>query len=376
MSVWKRIVTGVVSGILLLSLAACGREISDESTHSSHRNTSDTAKTDSSENEAVLVYDSSVEHKIIMDVSARGLMVVDLDLTGDHPEEWFVDDGIVWEWTTDDAKGAKMEGVSITTDSARLRYSPYYKSDVVVFCGSGGWVGIVNYKTKELLFEHKPGFGPHSAELLPNGDLVLACSGNSDSKSGRVLYYPLSAGKTEPSCEVALLSAHGVCYDPAQDVVWALGGEEIVALNVAGGGTETAKISVISGMGASLRELGHDGGHDLSPVYGQPGKYWVSSTKQIWVFDSVEGTLSASDLEAKKYTNDNVKGIAYFPDGTMIQTAHDQGGTGTYRSSQFRVLYRRISSGKVKVPQIEELMIAHSSNAQTYKVNVFTKDYQ
>lgn len=382
----KKIGSLLLCGILLLGFAACGGQTGPVvSEYGSTSSASDTDKTTDSSDSAVssdpsdteetkvTVFDPEGEHKIIMDVSARGILVVDLDKTGDHPENWTVEDGIVWEWSTDDLTEGKMKGVSVTMDSARIRYSPYYESDVVVFCGSGGWVGIVDYATKELLFEDNPGKGPHSAELLPNGDLVLACSGNSDSESGCILYYPLSSGVTKPTSSFSLVSAHGVCYDPGQDLIWALGGHEIVALNVSGKGTDKAKISSVNGMGVKLPS---SGGHELSPAYGHPGKYWVSGGKAVWVFDSVEGTISATDLQAKKYSKDNVKGMAYFADGTMVQTSHDQGGTGTYRSSLFRILYLEESSGKIKTSVVKELMIPHAGDHQSYKVNVFCKDYQ
>lgn len=380
----KKFLALLLCGILLCGFAACGETPADTDTSVSTGTASDSATGDSAvssdasdtsdkEENKAQVFDPDVEHKIIMDVSARGILVVDLDKTGDHPENWSIEDGIIWEWSTSDLTEGKMKGVSVIMDSTRLRYSPYYESDVIVFSGSGGWVGIVDYATKELLFEDNPGLGPHSAELLPNGDLVLACSGNSDSEKGCILYYPLSSGATKYSSSFPLISAHGVCYDPEQDVIWALGGYEIVALSVSGKGTDNAKISEINGMGV---ELPTSGGHEMSPAYGHPGKYWVSGTKDVWIFDSVEGTLSATDLQAKKYSQGNVKGMAYFADGTMVQTSHNQGDTGTYRSSLFRVMYLEESTGKVKTTLVKELMIPHAGEYQSYKVNVFCKDYQ
>jgi hypothetical protein len=71
-----------------------------------------------------------------------------------------------------------------------------------------------------------------------------------------------------------------------------------------------------------------------------------------------------------------VKGIAWFPDGTMITTAHDQGGTGTYRSSEFRYMYLGYSEGKVKQVEVKTIMIPHREGSQTYKIHTLSKDYQ
>ena len=370
---------------LLVSLAACG-ETSDPSgstgTQSlSETNTDASSETDtqsltsSSDSESnaddVQLYDPTMEHKVIMDDSDTKILVADLNLCGENPEDIEIEDCIIWEWDTNDAVGTPIYGKKVTMDEAGFRYSAYWDRDVIIFCGSGGWVGIVDYESKELLFSDNPGKGPHSVELLPNGDLIVACSGNSTSSDGRVLYYPLSEGRTDIGSVLPLKSAHGVCWDPTNEVIWALGGDEIIACIVSSG-----SLTEIEGMGASLKSIGHSGGHDLVPVYGQPGKYYVSCTKKILMFDANEGKISESFVRSNSYKGESVKGIAWFADGTMVLTAHDQGGTGTYRSSEFRFLYLGMSSGKVKVVKVKELVIPHRAGSQTYKVHTFTKDYQ
>ena len=316
-------------------------------------------------------WDPEIPHKVIMDDSGTRILIADLNLCGDSPEDIVIEDCIVWEWDSAHAEGAELQGKDLRIDEALLRYSSYWDKDVVIFSGSGGWVGILDYETKEVLFEDKPGNGPHSVELLPNGDLVVACSGNGSTDQGEVLYYPLSEGKTSVGSRVPLKSAHGVCWDPQNEVIWALGDTEIIACSIRNG-----EISVVSGAGASLKDIGHGGGHDLVPVYGQPGKYWVSSGKGILLFDSATDTVTASYLRASGYKGTNVKGIAWFPDGTMIQTAHDQGGTGTYRSSLLRVLYLDYTTGRVKQITVRELMVPHRAGSQTYKIHTLSKDYQ
>ncbi len=389
----KRLLTLLFSGAMLLSFAACGEteqptdtdsqpvssEVfsvsdTDTSTTDTDTSTTDTEQKDTSEKEDVKakVFDTSLDHKLIMDDSSKRILVVDLD-KGNSPEEWSMENAVIWEWSVDEAKGASFYGKDVRIDSTKYRYSSYYKKDVIVFCGSAGWVGIIDYETKEVLFDHKPGQGPHSVELLPNGDLVVACSGNDGAAEGRVLYYPLSSGSSAPSPKPIMLnSAHGVCYDPQNEVVWALGSTEVIALKPVGSGKD-AKLMQIAGMGASL---GVTGGHVMTPAFGNPGKYWLSSSQQTWIFDANEGTVSSTDLKCDEYSNKGVKGMAYFADGTMVQTAHDQGGTGTYRSSELKIMYLAESSGKVTQAVVKSVMIPHRVGSQTYKVHVFTKDYQ
>ena len=330
---------------------------------------SDSSSTD--EKPAVQLYDPNMEHKVIMDDSGTRILIADLNLCGEDPEDIVIEDCIIWEWDSADAKGAQVQGKDLRIDESNLRYSSYWKKDVVIFSGSGGWVGIIDYETKEVLFEHKPGYGPHSVELLPNGDLVVACSGNSSTSDGRVLHYPLSEGKTTPGSNVPLKSAHGVCWDPTNEIIWVLGGDEIIGCTVKDG-----KITKVGGMGASLKAIGESSGHDMVPVYGQPGKYYVSGGSCIMLFDANEGTISKSFQRSASYNGKSVKGIAWFADGTMITTAHDQGGTGTYRSSQLRFMYLGYSTGKVKQVTVKKIMIPHREGSQTYKIHTLSKDYQ
>lgn len=301
-----------------------------------------------------------------MDDSGTRIIVADLDLCGDSPEDIVIEDCIIWEWDSAKAEGGALRGKDLRIDESKYRYSSYWKKDVIIFSGSGGYIGVIDYQTKQLLFSHNPGRGPHSVELLPNGDLVAVCSGNSNSSDGCVLYYALTKGEKKPSSQYSLESAHGVVWDPENNVVWALGGKKIVAFNVSEG-----KLSLINGMGVS----GFSGGHELTPILGSPGEYWVSVGKQVLRFDGNNGTIVESYQNSEKISNKNVKGIAYFEDGSMIQTAHDQGGTGTYRSSELRILYTEYSTGKVQTVLFKELMIPHRPGSQTYKIGVFTKNY-
>jgi len=309
-------------------------------------------------------WDPSVDHKVIMDDSGTRILIADLD-GRDAPNGIDIAECIVWEW---DANDTELKGKGLTLDEAGFRYSAYWERNVVIFCCSSGYVGAIDYMTRELLFWDKPGYGPHSVELLPSGDMIVACSGNSHSENGRVLYYPLTQGKTTPTSSVPLVSAHGVCWDPENEVSWVLGNNKIIACIVKDG-----KLVELSGMGVTLNE---GGGHDLSPVYGHPGLYWVSTGTKLWIFDSNEGTVTNSFAFPVKYTGSQVKGIAWFPDGTMISTAHDQGGTGYYRSSEFLIRYLNGTKDEEgnQIPQ--SVIIPHRKGSETYKVHTFSGKYQ
>ena len=239
---------------------------------------------------------------------------------------------------------------------------------------SGGWAGIIDYETKEILFEALVPNGPHSIELLPNGDLVVASSGgdNWDTK-GYLRYFPLSTGSTTHSDDLKVPSAHGVQWDPVQEVLWALQYDGVIAVQIRNYGTKDAKLVKLSDMGATFN--GKDAsGHDLSPVYGQPGKYWVTAGR-VWIFDSETNTLTENYKYRSGYNASSVKGIAYFPDGTMVSTpSNSKGSTYEWSTLEMRLVYLEMS------PRVEQVIVRTKTikftNREFYKVHTFCKDYQ
>lgn len=344
----KKILSLFLCGVLLLGLFACG-ESPEEETATVTRSG----------------WDPEVDHKVIMDDSGSRILIADLD-GKDAPNGINIKDCIIWEW---DAKDTELKNARLSIDEAGFRYSPYWEQHVVIFCCSSGYVGIIDYMTRELLFWDKPGYGPHSVELLPDGDLIVACSGNSNSSNGRVLHYALSDGKTKPSSSVIpLTSAHGVCWDPQNEVCWVLGASQIIACTVEDGVLQQVPdLEIFAGEG---------GGHDFVPIYGHPGQYWLSTGSNLQIFDANARTVTNSFAFPVKYVGSQVKGIAWFPDGTMITTAHDQGGTGNFRSSEFRICYLNGTLDEAGNPIPQTLIVPHREGSQTYKIHTYSANYQ
>lgn len=308
------------------------------------------------------------------DIRNHSIVVFDLNAC-DGDFELLKQDSIavVWEWKSDEDPTCTIKpGDGI--DAAKLRYSPYYKKDVIIACSSTGGAYVIDYEEKKVLWEYNIGTGPHSIEMLPNsGDVIVACSGGEN--IGKLAYVPLSAGETKPSCVINAPSGHGVMWDPQNEFLWVLEFSQIFAVSVTGEGTANAKISRISGTGASFGSA-DAGGHVLSPVYGQPGKYWVTAGK-LWQYDSETETLTRNFNRASTYNAGGIKGVAGFADGTMIQTVPGSGGQTKYDWScgELRIITMEMSKGKVSTLKPVETKIFFE-NREFYKVHPFTKDYQ
>ena len=369
----KRILSMLLLLALVFGLVACGPVENEDGSTVSSEGSAETS-TDSQQEE-VKGYNSNLEHKFFAcDIRNHSIVVFDLNAyEGDFEAMAHDDSGIVWEWDADKDPKCKIKpGAGI--DAAKLRYSPYYERDVVIACSSSGWAGVIDYEKKEVLWEYNIGGGPHSIEMLPDsGDIVVACSGGSS--EGKLSYVPLSAGETEPSHEIFCPSGHGVMWDPVNEHLWVLEYSQVFACLVEGEGTKDAKLVRLTGSGASFE--GQDAsGHAFTPVYGEPGKYWVTAGK-LWQFDSATETLTRSFNRSSTYNANSIKGIAGFADGTVVETVAGFGGNTTYDWScgGFRIVTIEMSSGKVKqlMPKVTNV---YFTDREFYKVHPFTKDYQ
>jgi len=377
----KRIFALLLCFVLAFSLVACdgetavsdpdtaGTEVSGTETDASTEDTAGTQKPKG--------YDASIDHLIIAtDITNHSIVVYDLDYCkGDFTKLVDDDVALVWEWDSDeDPKCKKKPGAGI--DSAKLRYSPYYKRDVIIACSSNGWAGVIDYEAKSLLWEYDIGDGPHSIEMMPDsGDVVVACS--SGATSGKVSYVPLSSGRTDPSHYIFCPSGHGVMWDPENELLWVLEYSQVFACRVEGEGTKNARLVRLGGSGADF-EGADASGHGFSPVLGEPGKYWVTAGK-LWQFDSNTETLTRSFNRSSTYNANSIKGIASFADGTVVETVSGFGGKTTYDWScgGFRIITIEESKGKVKQLQpVVTNVYFETSHREFYKVQPFTKEYQ
>ena len=341
---------------------------------------SETDKTDTGSDTNVAedyagVYNPNLPHMIITHNQLNDTTVVmDLNKCGG---DWSKLDSscVVWEYKSPGA----LNGYSrrVFSSDAKYRWSEYYQRYVVIGTSSSNWAGIVDYATGEILWEVRPGACPHSMEMLPNGDVVVAGSGGNDIKTGKLFYYPISAGGgTKASSSLSLSSAHGVCWDPEENVLWALYYDGIAAVNISGYGTKDAKMKLIDGMGAAFPE-GDNNGHDLSPVYGTKTKYWCTGGKGVWQFDTETNQLTQIYKHKSSISTKNVKGIAYFADETIVLSIAGNGTlktTQSYNTHNLRILHLRKTTGKVESIKATVTEIPFT-DMEFYKVHTFTPDY-
>jgi hypothetical protein len=141
----------------------------------------------------------------------------------------------------------------------------------------------------------------HSAELLPGGRIVLACSTHTN--GNRLALFDIG----EPERELystELYSGHGVVWDAARERLWALGGHDLRAYALRDWTSATPGLDRVS-----RYPLPDPGGHDLMAVPGS-SELVVSTHHAVWRFDRATGAFAVDrDLRARE----QVKGVSVHP---------------------------------------------------------------
>ncbi len=198
--------------------------------------------------------------------------------------------------------------------------------DVVLVAGETS--GIYAYPSgNEIWTTTNPGINPHSIEILPGGNIVIA-----NSTGATVRLFQTSELKngnrvgSQSYVDYDLIGAHGVLWDPEYEVLWALGDDELVAYMVwEKNGKEV--LESIPDMGIRLPENG-DGGHDLSADLTDIRYLYLTVNSRVYRFDKEEGTLDARFSQYNKLTFSSVKGFGNNRGGNFFYV-YPNGGIGT-----------------------------------------------
>ena len=381
----KRIFALFLIAVLMLSLAACGGEPSNPSTSDSAGASSDSSvesstnssdssdSSNSSDKQEVKsnTYNPEIDHRFIA-TGSDGIWVYDLDLLDGDFQKIANHEGLVWEWLAAEAPNSKfpLDVVGGCT-AAKYRYSPVFERDVIVCCTVRGWAAVIDYETGYVLWEDGTlGKGPHTVEMLPNGDVIV---GVSTMNANRLIYYSLSAGVDKKVHEIISDYPHGICWDPKNECLWISEMYGVSCLVIEGMGTPNAKM-VRDEKRVAYWDGKANGGHAFAPVAGEPGKYWAATNQMLQIFDAETLTLTAAFPRSGVLSKNQIKGCCSFTDGTVIQVQPGpEVSAVTWTDDGFNIFTRQKTGGKVAVAkEVFERVVT----VGYYKVHTFTKDYQ
>ena len=205
-----------------------------------------------------------------------------------------------------------------------------YREDTVlgnVILVAGSNTAIYSYPTgKRLWYTKTPGSNPHSIEMLPSGNIVVASS------SDGILRFFRTSALVDKNRDVAktysdykLEDAHGVLWDPEYELLWALGSHELRAYKVKGEGSRE-KLEKVDQMSVKLPE-GKYFGHDLSPDYTDTRYLYITVGACVMRFDKEELSFSEEFPNSDILNRNDIKGFSNNPSGNFFATG-ETGGEG------------------------------------------------
>ncbi|MER7350033.1 DUF6528 family protein [Streptomyces aurantiacus] len=213
------------------------------------------------------------------------------------------------------------------------------KRALVLTTASFGFVAAVEYPTGRRYWGAALGpgddlFNPHSAELLPDGNVAVACS-----TGALVRVYAASLGPDATRyAEDRLKGAHGLHWDRGRRVLWAIGDDELVAYAV--GGT-SARPTLARSLAVPLPVAvpGRTaGGHDLFPVAGRPGRLWVTTNASVFQYDKRHGTFVRDYAGSESIGRASVKAVGNDPrTGQVLSTVPEKGLEETWWTTKVDV---------------------------------------
>jgi hypothetical protein len=189
----------------------------------------------------------------------------------------------VWSWRAADSPEipADMRGLFRTTDDCK----PVEGGRRILISSSGGAVALIDRASRRASFFARL-TNAHSVEMLPGGRIAAAASVSDAGTGNRLVIFDAATGKALATDE--LRSAHGVLWDSARSVLWAIGGDVLRAYAVgpAGGPARLERTFEIP--------LPVEGGHDLVAIPGS-SRLFLSTVERCFYFDRDTRQLSPHD---------------------------------------------------------------------------------
>lgn len=208
---------------------------------------------------------------------------------------------IVWEWKAATGIPAKDVAWFSNISEGKLVYSGKY----MLITASGGGVALVRISDKATVFYCYVGGNTHSAELLPDGNIVTA---SSTGKLLTLINVKLSGFPDNVYKKTLVVDdAHNVVWDKQRQVLWSANKDKLVAYTYnfnCSAPDLTVKESI---------NLPASGCHDLFPVYAEDA-LWLSTSSKAWKVDLKTRNIKESSALPR------IKSVDSGPEGYPVIT--------------------------------------------------------
>lgn len=214
---------------------------------------------------------------VFADQSVNRVVIADVDTKS-----------VVWEWSpaSSNVAAADVKWFVNMSDA-----KPVYNNQYILANASTGGIALIRIADKKTVFYAYAGNGNvHSAEVLPDGNLVIAAS------TGAYLMLmrmdTTSLPYTGYTKKVTVTDAHNVVWDKKRQVLWTASQNKLYAFTYnfnCAAPDLTLKDSVT---------LPASGCHDLFPVYGKDS-LWLSTSSKVWAINLQTKTVTEQSSLAR-----------------------------------------------------------------------------
>lgn len=309
-----------------------------------------------SEPDLPIIPEDTVDNKVLaIDQIKERAVIYDLDA---YQEGDTLEDLEIWSLPIGHAGGIKYREDTVF-------------GDVIIVAGSKS--AIYEYPSgKELWSTINPGNNPHSIEILPSGNVVIANStGNSIRLFAASSVLKGDVGGGQRHIDYPAHGAHGVLWDPEYDVLWVLGGE-LRAYGVYGSGVDE-KLTKVNGMGCGV-----EFGHDLQPDM-LDSRYLYVTAGKVYRYDKENDRIEDFPYSVAMQFGE-IKGFSHNQNNKYFSTG-PLGGAGKFFEGHWKASWltdtiyfyaQKVSNGRIVISKT----VLVSEESAFYKVRALCGQYQ
>ena len=181
---------------------------------------------------------------------------------------------------------------------------PVYNNTHVLITASGGGVALIRISDKKVMFHAFVGGNPHSAELLPDGNLVTA---SSTGNYLRIFHVDtLQAPDEVYSKKIPIPFGHNVVWDKQRELLWSAGEDMLYAYKYNFNCTRP-DLTLTDSL-----QLPGRGAHDLFPVHGEDA-LWLTLTNGVYTYSLQQEEIHSVDTPYQQHIKSLSSGPGDYP---------------------------------------------------------------
>ena len=226
---------------------------------------------------------------------------------------------VVWSW--DAFRGGISSGDRKLFENPS-EAKPVCNNKYILMTASGGAVALIRVADHKMMCYTKCGDfpNPHSAELLPDGNIVVAESRNHEVN---IIKTDFEKGKCEVIKDRKIGSAHNVVWDKDHKCLFLTGvvkenGENTTKLFRLDYNNNKQAPKFFNQKSFTLFNQAEPGGHDLFPVYGEKNKLWLTTANAVYKIDVTDPYNITPDNVQKVYNLSDIKSVSNGPEGILM----------------------------------------------------------